>query len=285
MKYIRVSALVAGVVGLVGGLLVGSPASAAGTSFHAWITCDPVTNKVATGVTGQYGVAANTAVKVEFKVESGYYATATTSAKIPAVGSTTTVAGKSTASGDLTVKGYSRDFPISGYIFYTEKVTATVKNTAGGIITSRTASCDYDRHTNVTLTCDHETQTITARVDGVQFNEPLPMGLEIKWERSTTSQETASDLVWTMQRFVWKTHGVTPVNGTISDVGFSDPATDRYYQSQTVWATVSSPYNGRTIGSGTATCVYSDHRSPAKAVASGQPAVKGYSVDFPMSGY
>jgi hypothetical protein len=255
------SALLAGVVGLLGALLVISPASAAVTSFHAWITCDPVTNKVATGVTGQYGVAANTAVKVEFKVESGYYATAATSAKIPATGSTTTVAGKSTASGDLTVKGYSRDFPIGGYLFYTEKVTATVKNTAGGILTSRTATCDYDRHTNVTLTCDHETQTITARVDGVQFNEAQPMGLDIKWERSTTSQGSATDPAFTMARFTWATHHVTPVNGTITDVGFSSPATDQYYSSQTVWVTVSSPYNGRTIGSGTATCVYSDHRN------------------------
>ncbi|NEA34985.1 hypothetical protein [Streptomyces sp. SID13031] len=257
----RLSALLASVVGLLAALLLTSPAAAAATSFHAWITCDPVTNKIATGVTGQYGVAANTAVKVEFKVESGYYATATTSAKIPATGSTTTVAGKSTASSDLTVKGYTRDFPISGYIFYTEKVTATVKNTAGGILTSRTATCDYDRHTTVTLTCDHDTQTITARVDGVQFNEPQPMGLGIKWERSTTSQNSATDPAFTMQRFTWATHTVSPVNGTITDVGFSSPATDRYYQSQTVWATVSSPYTGRTLGSGTATCVYSDHRN------------------------
>lgn len=261
MKHVRLSVVLAGVVGLVAALVVGAPASAAVSSFHAWITCDPVTNKIATGVTGQYGVAANTAVKVEFKVESGFYATPTSSAKIPATGSVTTVAGKSTATGDLTVKGYTRDFPMSGYIFYTEKVTATVKNSAGGILTSRSASCNYDRHTNVTLTCDHETQTITARVDGTQFGEQQPMGLEIKWERSTTSQSSATDPVFTMTRFTWKTHLVTPVNGTITDVGFSDPATDGYYQSQTVWATVSSPYTGRTLGSGTATCVYSDHRN------------------------
>jgi hypothetical protein len=261
LKHVRLSALLAGVVGLVAALLVTSPAAAAATSFHAWITCDAVTNKITTGVTGQYGVAANTAVKVEFKVESGNYATATTSAKIPATGSVTTVAGKSTASGDLTVKGYTRDFPISGYLFYTEKVTATVKNTAGGILTSRTATCNYDRHTNVTLTCDHDAQTITARVEGSQFGEPQPMGLEIKWERSTTSQNSATEPALTMERFTWATHTVSPVNGTITDVGFSSPATDRYYQSQTVWATVSSPYTGRTLGSGTATCAYSDHRN------------------------
>ncbi|WP_433009165.1 hypothetical protein [Kribbella sp. CA-294648] len=261
MKPVRLSVLLAAVAGLLGALLVGTPASAAGTSFHAWITCDAGTNKITTGVTGQYGVPANTAVKVEFKVESGYYATATASAKIPATGSVITVAGKSSATGDLTVNGYTRDFPISGYLFYTEKVTATVKDTAGGILTSRSASCNYDHHTTVTLTCDHDTQTITARLDGAQYGEAQPMGLDIKWDRSTTSQASATDPVFTMQRFTWATHNVTPANGTITDVGFSSPATDRYYQSQTVWATVSSPYTGRTLGSGTATCVYSDHRN------------------------
>ncbi|MEV8378446.1 hypothetical protein AB0P21_37250 [Kribbella sp. NPDC056861] len=220
-----------------------------------------MTNKIATGVTGSYGVPANTAVKVEFKVEFGYYATAAASAKIPAMGSVTTVAGKSSAAGDLTVSGYSRSFPISANLFYTEKVAATVKDAAGNILTSRTATCNYDRRTNVTLTCDHETQTITARVEGAQFNEPQPMGLQIKYERSTTSQASAIDPVFTMQRFTWATKGVSPVNGAFSQVGFSDPATDYYYQSQTVWATVSSPYTGRVLGFGTATCVYSDHRN------------------------
>jgi hypothetical protein len=117
----------AAVLGLLASLLATTPAVAAVNSFHAWITCDPVTNTIAIGVTGQYGVQPNLSVKVDFTVESGYYATATTSASIPAKGSVTTVAGRSTASGDLTVNGYTRSFPISNYLFYTEKVTATVK--------------------------------------------------------------------------------------------------------------------------------------------------------------
>jgi hypothetical protein len=232
------------------------------TSFHAWITCDPVTNTIATGVTGQYGVQPNLDVKVDFTVESGYYATATTSASIPAKGSVTTVAGRSAASSDLTVNGYTRSFPISSYLFYTEKVTATVKNTSGGILTSRTATCDYDRHTNVTLTCDHDAQTITARVEGSQFNEPQPMGLQIQYERSIVSQSSATDPIFTVTRYTVATHTVTPVNGTIADTGWSNPkTTDPYYYAETVWATVSSPYTGRTLGRGTATCIYSDHRT------------------------
>lgn len=259
--HFRPLVLLAAVVGLLASLLATTPATAAVNSFHAWIICDPVANKITTGVTGMYGVQPNVAVKVEFKVESGYYATATTSASIPAKGSVTTVAGRSTPTGDLTVNGYTRGFPISNYLFYTEKVTATVKNTSGGILATRTATCDYDTHTNVTLTCDHDTQTITARVEGTQYNEPQPMGLLIQYERSSTGQTAPGDPAFTLTRYTRTNHGVLPVNGTITDTGWSDPHTDMYYYSETVWATVSSLYTGRILGRGTATCVYSDHRN------------------------
>lgn len=260
--HFRPLVLLAAVLGLLASLLATTPATAAVTSFHAWITCDPVTNKITTGVTGMYGVPANVAVKVAFTVETGYYATATTSATIPAKGSVTTVAGRSAANGDLTVNGYTRSFPISNYLFYTEKVSVTVKDTSGGILATRTATCDYDTHTNVTMTCDNDAQTITARVEGSQYNEPQPTGLRIQYERSSTYQGSPTDPAFTLTRYTRTNRTVMPVNGTITDTGWSDPHTfDAYYYSETVWATVSSQYTGRILGRGTATCVYSDHRN------------------------
>ncbi|HEU4948557.1 MAG TPA: hypothetical protein VFT31_15515 [Kribbella sp.] len=262
MKRFRPLVLLGPVLGLLASLLTATPAAAAVNSFHAWITCDPVTNTITTGVTGLYGVQPNLAVTVDFKVETGYYATATTSASIPAKGSVTTVVGRSAANGDLTVSGYTRSFPISNYLFYTEKVSATVKNTSGGILATRTATCDYDLRTIATLTCDRDAQTITARVEGSQFNEPQPMGLRIQYERSILFQSSATDPAFRLTRYTAATHTVTPVNGTITDTGWSNPqTTDPYYYEETVWATISSPYTGRTLGRATATCIYSDHRT------------------------
>jgi hypothetical protein len=262
LKHFRPIVLLAGGLGLLATLLVGGPAAAAVNLFHASITCDPVTNKITTGVSGLYGVQPNLDVTVDFKVEAGYYATATTSAKIPAMGSVTTVAGRSAADGDLTVSGYSRSWPISDYLFYTEKVSATVKNKSGGILLVRTATCDYDVRSKVTLTCDREAQTITAKVEGSQFDEPQPWGLRIQYDRSSLWQRAATDPAFRVARYTAATHTVTPVNGTISDVGWArQQTTDPYYYEETVWATISSPYTGRVLGRGTATCVYSDHRN------------------------
>lgn len=250
--------MLAAVLGVLAPLLATTPATAAMSSFHAWISCDPVTQTIATGVAGQYGVQPNLAVRVEFKVETGYYATATTSASIPAKGSVTTVAGQSTATGDLTVSGYTRSAPISDYLFYTEKVIATVKNTSGGIVATRTATCDYDVRSSVTLTCDRDAQTITARVTGSQFNEPQPVGVRIQYERSTLYRFSESAPSFRLSRYTAATHTVTPVNGEVSDTGWSNHLTsDPYYYEETVWATISSPYTGRILGRGSATCTYS----------------------------
>jgi hypothetical protein len=88
------------------------------------------------------------------------------------------------------------------------------------------------------------------------------MGLRIQYERSSVSQSSATDPIFTPTRYTAATHTVRPVNGNIADTGWSNPqTTDPYYHAQTVWATVSSPYTGRTLGRGTATCIYSDHRT------------------------
>jgi hypothetical protein len=257
VKYSRAIAVLAGGLGLIASLLTGSPAGAAVNYFHAWITCDPVTNQITTGVTGLYGVAPSWDVVVDFKVESGYAATATTSAAIPATGSVTSVPGRSTAAGDLTVAGYSRNWPISNHLFYTEKVVATVKNTSGGILATRTAMCHRDLRSTVTMTCDRAAQKITARIEGTQFNEYEPGGLWIRYEREWRSGSATGPIF--SSRFTEATHALRSVDGAFSDVGWvKQMTTDPEFYEETVWATVILAGTGRTIGYGTATCVYSD---------------------------
>ncbi|GAA1676985.1 hypothetical protein ACFTSF_21055 [Kribbella sp. NPDC056951] len=260
MKNFRLAAVPAAAAGLLLSLLTVVPASAATNGFRAWITCDPATNTIRTGVTGVGSVAANWPVKVDFKVESGYSATATTSAKIPAFGTTTTVSGKSDADGNLTVAGYQRSFPISSNLFYTEKVVATVKNLSGDFLAERSAYCAYDTRTKVTLSCDEEASTITAAVEGAQYNEPQPSGLEIKYEYETTAKSRTNEPVFGTARYLRATHRRSAVDGAFSDVGWTDTITYRppgVYGTRTVWVTVRSPYTGMTLGSGTASCDYS----------------------------
>lgn len=259
MKNFRLAAVLAAATGLLLPLLATAPATAATTTFHAWITCDPATNTIRTGVTGVGGVVANWPVKVDFKVESGYSATATTSAKIPAFGTTTTVAGKSDANGDLTVAGYQRSFPISSNLFYTEKVVATVKNLAGDFLAERSASCAYDTRTTVTLDCDRDAKTVTARIEGTQYNEPQQQAMELKYEYGTVAKSSTGEPVFGTARYLRTTHTKSAINGNFSDVGWTDNVSEPQpgvSLERTVWVTVRSPYTGRTLGFGTATCVW-----------------------------
>ncbi|MFB6721087.1 hypothetical protein ACFCV3_13040 [Kribbella sp. NPDC056345] len=258
MKNFRLASVLAAAAGLLLSLLTVVPASAATNAFRAWITCDPATNTIRTGVTGVGGVAANWPVKVDFKVESGYSATATASARIPAFGTTTTVAGKSDANGNLTLAGYQRSFPISSNLFYTEKVVATVKNLNGDFLAERSASCAYDTRTTVTLTCDQDANTVTAAVAGTQYNEPQPSGTELKYEYGAVAKSSNGTPVFGTARYLRTTHNVSAVNGSFSDVGWTDNVPELepgVTLERTVWVTVRSPYTGRTIGFGTATCV------------------------------
>ncbi|GAB3920606.1 hypothetical protein GCM10029976_006400 [Kribbella albertanoniae] len=258
MKNFRLAAVLAA-TGLLIPLLATAPAAAATTKFHAWITCDPATNAIRTGITGVGGVAANWPVTVDFKVESGYSATATTSARIPAFGTTTTVAGKSDANGDLTVAGYQRSFPISSNLFYTEKVVATVKNLSGDVLAERSASCAYDTRTTVTLTCDRDAKTVTARAEGVQYNEPQQQAMELKYEYGSVAKSSTGEPVFGTARYLRTTHYQSAVNGSFSDLGWTDTVPELQpgiSLERTVWVTVRSPHTGRTLGFGTATCVW-----------------------------
>jgi hypothetical protein len=260
MRHSRPIILLAGCLGLLGSVLTSASSAAAVSTFQAWITCDSVTNTVKTGVSGPFGEP-NLDVSLEFKVQWGFSATATTSASIPATGRTTTVSARSSASGDLTANGYSRAWPVSAYLFYTEKVDVTIKNRSGGILAYRSASCSRDLRTVVTLTCDRDAQTITAKAEGTQFNEYAPGGLWIRYDRETKSRSQDGPTFISYYPS-WAGHMVMPANGAFSDVGWvSRPRTDLYHYEETVWATIILAGTGRTIGHGTTTCVFSDHSS------------------------
>ncbi len=83
--------------------------------------------------------------------------------------------------------------------------------------------------------------------------------MELKYESGSVAKNANGDPVFTTLRYLRTTHSKSAVNGSFSDVGWTDTVTDPQpgvTLERTIWVTVRSPYTGRTLGFGTATCVW-----------------------------
>lgn len=246
-----------------------SPARAAyaATALKASITCDSTTNTISTSVSGGQGrFTPNMPVNVRFLAYYGSYATATTESLISAMGSSITVPTTTTADGSVSVAGYTRSWQASDFVFYTETVRVTVLSTAGAELGSSEATCTRDPRTTVTLDCDQEAHTITARSAGVGFTQmAVPGSVRVEYEYSWTQQ--AAPGYPTFKKALTGTpdavHRVaTTEAGAWSDLGYvHNITTDPYYRDETVVVVVKDPNNGFIIGRGSAFCVYANHRS------------------------
>jgi hypothetical protein len=246
-----------------------SPARAAyaTTALKASITCDSTTNTISTSVSGGQNLfTPNMPVNVRFLVYYGSYVSATTESLISAKGSSITVPTTTAADGSVSVAGYTRSWQASDYVFYTETVRVTVLSTAGAELGSSQATCTRDLRTTVTLDCDQEAHTITARSAGVGFTQmAVPGTVRVEYEYSSTQQ--AAPGYPTFTRVLMGTpdvvHSVaTTETGAWSDLGYvHNITTDPYYRDETVVVVVKDPSNSLVIGRGSAFCVYADHRS------------------------
>ncbi len=250
------AALVATLVPLVSSA---GPA-AAGTRLRPAILCDAATNTISTGVSGGILVP-NRAVRVVFRVQYGSYVTVSGSqGVIPQNGSTTTVPAVTTANGTVDATGYRRSWPARIYTFYTETVYVSITNTTGGQLVSGSATCTRDLRTKVSLTCDQQAHTITARATGTRY--PQPSRVRIEYTTTSTWQATADSPRWTGVNlqppdFV---HYATTSGGAWSDLGYVHTfARDPYYMAETLRVTIRSDW-GMVIGRGEASCVYADRR-------------------------
>jgi hypothetical protein len=110
----------------------------------------------------------------------------------------------------------------------------------------------------VTLTCDHQAHTITARTSGIGYTQPSRVRIEYTY--TSTSQATADSPRFTRQNlqppdFV---HYAMPSGGTWSDIGYVHTiAGDPYYLAETVLVTVRGDWS-IVIGRGETSCVYAD---------------------------
>jgi hypothetical protein len=243
---------------------VGSPAAFAMTPLKATITCDRATNTISTALSNGVGnFQPNIRVNVEFLVRTGSYVSSTTHGPI-ATGGRTTVAATTGLDGSLNATGYTRTAPLNTYLFYTETVRVSVLTLTGGIITTRDATCTNDLRTTVSLECDTEAHTITARASGVNYDQHPRIEVWYTW--TETSQAVPEYPGFTRHNTSPPDfrHYLPTTGGAWSDVGYVMPVGfDPYYLSQTVDVLVWTYYgiSSIVVGGGTATCVYADHRT------------------------
>jgi hypothetical protein len=246
-----------------------SPARAAYalTPLKASIVCDSTTNTISTSVSGGAGYfTPNMPVNVRFLVYSGTYVTETAEGIVSAVGSSITVPTTTAADGSVSIAGYTRSWQASDYVFYTETVKVSVLNTSGAELGSSQATCTRDLRTTVTLDCDPEAHTITARSAGVGFTQMDWAGsVRVEYLYSTTNQPAPGYPTFTSSLALYPNgvhYPTTTETGSWSDLGYVQTiTTDPYYYSETVVVVVRDRANSYIIGSGSASCVYADHRS------------------------
>ncbi len=230
----------------------------AGTPFKPAIACNAATNTISTSVSGGM-LMPNQPVRVAFRVQYGSYVTTTGSqGVISQTGSTMTVPAVTAADGSVRATGYSRAWQASSYAFYTETVYVSITNTTGGQLVAGSATCSRDLRTTVTLTCDQQAHTITARTSGIGYTQPSRVRIDYTY--TLTSQATPST-----PRFIRYNaqppdvvHYATTSGGAWSDLGYVHTITgDRYYLAETVMVTVRGDW-GIIIGRGETSCVYAD---------------------------
>ena len=265
MRTVRRGAVLGVLVGVLAALLPATGAAAV-TPLKATITCDSRLGWIHTGLTGGAGTFfANLPVNVEFRVLSGSYVTATTW-NVPPIGTAVTTAATTAPDGSLSVPGYGRPWRLSADLFYSETVQVTVTSQADGrSLWQGQASCLRDVRTTVTLGCDQATQTITARVDGVDYDKPQPMprtqGLLVTYKTIITSQATKDDPRFTVISFEPQvTHLLPqPTTSTFSDVGYTRTIpNDPWYYAESLTVEVWEFGVNLRVGAGAATCVLDD---------------------------
>lgn len=239
-------------------MLTGAGPAAAGTTFRSAIGCDSTTDTITAGVSGG-SLTPGLRVNVEFLVQSGSFVTAATQGSIPQRGQTVTVPAVAAADGSVSATGYSRAWPSGSYLFYTETVSATVRNTAGAFLMSSSATCFRDVRTTVTLSCDPQAHTITAATAGTGYTRTYLGSVRVEYTTVTTRQATRDSLRWrgynTMPPDFSYNARVTA--GAWSDAGYVHNVTgDPYYLDEALTVLVRD--NGLLVGRGEAGCVYAD---------------------------
>lgn len=244
-------------VGAATFLAAGGTAQAAPGPLRPTIVCDQATGTVSTAVTGGNFVP-NHPLTVDFQVQYGSaVSTAGRQTIIPQRGQTTSVPTRSLADGTVAVTGYSHPWTPSAYVFYTETVRVSVKNSSGYVLSFQDAICTKDPRTTVTLTCDLATLTVTAQTAGVGYAPTRSVGVDYKWV--ITSQATPTGPRWTQQQlgpYPDVSHARVVTDGAWSDTGYTRTWTAApYYYRETLTVTVRDLNTAVIIGRGTATCL------------------------------
>ena len=259
------------------GLLVTPTAAQAATPpLRANITCDAQTGAVRTWASGTLFTPGTppAPVTVEFQRRGGTIVTATTSAPLVSAPVPLAVKTTSTSSGEVNATGYKTTFNPVTSLYYREKLVVTFKNAAGVTLTTREATCDHDRRTTVTLTCDPAAGTVTVAVSGVNgqagaangAGRPARIGYRYAQilQHEQNDPRFRSELLgpgWDSER------RVTPAaDGTWSDPAFvhSTITSDPYYYAEELTVGVFDTY-GAVVGWGTTRCTLFDKSVPPAA--------------------
>ncbi|GAA3340880.1 hypothetical protein GCM10020358_30090 [Amorphoplanes nipponensis] len=263
------------VLALTGTLLTPSAAAAA-APLRVSITCDPATGVVTTAATGNLlAPGTPTAVVVEFQRRGGTRVTATTSTTLAPLPQPFTVKATTTSSGDITATGYTGAFDPAATLYYREQLVVTFRNATSGVTyATREATCDQDRRTTVTLTCDPAAGTVTAAFSGVDGRAGSANGAgrpaRLGYHTARTVQQRKSDPSFRTEQFwpYWNVERALTqaADGTWTDPGyvFTPSYTNPYLYAEEVTVGIYDAY-GAVVGWGTAKCTLIDGSVPAAA--------------------
>ena len=257
------------VLATTGLLITPAAAQAATPPLRANITCDSQTGAVKTWASGTLFTPGTppAPVTVEFQRRGGTVITATTSAPLVSAPVPLVVKTTSTSSGEVNATGYKTTFNPVTSLYYREKLVVTFKNAAGATLTTREATCDHDRRTTVTLTCDPAQGTVTVAVAGVNGQAGSANGAgrpaRVGYRFARTVQHDANDPRFRSELLGpgWDfEHRITQAaDGTWSDPAFVDATitSDPYYYAEELTVSVLDTY-GAVVGWGTAQCTLFD---------------------------
>jgi hypothetical protein len=257
------------VLAIAGLFLPADPVLAAGPALTVSLTCDAVGNTITAQASGNNVAGAR--LSVTFQVVGGSYATATTDGFIAAYGQQATASATVDAAGAWSATGYTRPWPATDYLFYTEKVRVTARNPATGAQWGPIdESCYRDVRTTVNAACDTGTHTINVNASAVQYARP-PV-VSVRYYRVKSYWQANANDPWFIGSYPQDppivSRSVRPnADGTWSDPGYSQAGSAGYYGALEfvveVWKTGAAPTY--LIGRGQVLCVYADERPPPPA--------------------
>jgi hypothetical protein len=246
-------------------LLVPASAASAATTLAATIVCDAETGAITTSVAGPlYQAGAPRQVTVEFQRRDAVNVSLDARTTVPPLATPFKVTVSTKFNGSISATGYTGSFNPATSLYYQETVDVTIRNAAGAVQATRSATCRRDLRTTLAITCDQAMGTLIAGVQGSAAREGVVDGRPagVRYRVETTFQVGPDDPLWRQGSLGgWDyDHRITPAaDGTWADTGFTRTVTVGRYHYYAVDITVGvfSAY-GWVVGGGVAKCVLAD---------------------------